>query len=108
MLLARGSACDAGRMRVLAIADTHIRRNTRRRLPDRVWHEAEQADVILHAGDVLVAEVLDELGAVAPVHAVLGNNDPELVDALPGARASTAALVPLRSTSEGGGSPSPR
>ena len=33
------------------------------------------ADVILHAGDVCTAAVLDELAAYAPVHAVRGNND---------------------------------
>ena len=33
------------------------------------------AEVILHAGDVCVASVLEELSAYAPVHAVLGNND---------------------------------
>ena len=32
-------------------------------------------DAILHAGDVCVAETLDELAAFAPVHVVLGNND---------------------------------
>ncbi len=33
------------------------------------------ADLILHAGDVCTAPVLDELAGYAPVHAVLGNND---------------------------------
>ena len=33
------------------------------------------ADLILHAGDVCVAAVLDELTQYAPVVAVLGNND---------------------------------
>ena len=38
------------------------------------------AEVILHAGDVCVAEVLDELAAYAPVHVVCGNNDgPDVV-----------------------------
>jgi hypothetical protein len=38
------------------------------------------ADLILHAGDVCVAEVLDELAAYAPVHVVCGNNDgPDVV-----------------------------
>ncbi len=32
-------------------------------------------DAILHAGDVCTADVLAELSAYAPVHAVLGNND---------------------------------
>jgi uncharacterized protein len=39
--------------------------------------------VILHAGDVLTHHLLDHLRAFAPVHAVLGNNDVELRDALP-------------------------
>jgi len=33
------------------------------------------ADLILHAGDVCTADVLDELAAYAPVRAVRGNND---------------------------------
>ena len=33
------------------------------------------ADAILHAGDVCTVEVLSELAAWAPVHAVRGNND---------------------------------
>ena len=33
------------------------------------------ADAILHAGDVCVAETLDELARYAPVHVVRGNND---------------------------------
>lgn len=32
-------------------------------------------DLILHAGDIGVQSVLDELGAIAPTVAVLGNND---------------------------------
>lgn len=34
-----------------------------------------QADLILHAGDVCTAAVLDELAQFAPVTAVAGNND---------------------------------
>ena len=38
-------------------------------------------DAILHAGDVCLAETLDELSAFAPVHAVRGNNDgPDIAD----------------------------
>jgi putative phosphoesterase len=33
-------------------------------------------DLILHAGDVGGDDILDELGAIAPVHAVWGNTDP--------------------------------
>jgi uncharacterized protein len=68
---------------VVVLADTHIRRGSRRRLSDAVRAELERADVILHAGDLLVPELLDELSGFAPVHAVLGNNDHELVGCLP-------------------------
>jgi putative phosphoesterase len=40
-----------------------------------VAEELRGADVVLHAGDVCVAPVLDELAEYAPVHVVLGNND---------------------------------
>ena len=65
------------------LSDTHIRRGRGRKLPDAAYEHLERADVILHAGDILVGEVLDELRAFAPVHAVLGNNDAELVGLLP-------------------------
>jgi putative phosphoesterase len=68
---------------VVVVADTHIRRGGSRRLPDAAYAHLERADVILHAGDILVGEVLDELAGFAPVHAVLGNNDQELVGVLP-------------------------
>ncbi|GAC1308826.1 MAG: YfcE family phosphodiesterase [Acidimicrobiales bacterium] len=51
-------------------------------MPDVVYGELEQADVILHAGDVVTSELLDELAGFAPVHAVLGNNDHDLVGRL--------------------------
>jgi putative phosphoesterase len=45
-----------------------------------VARELAGADVILHAGDVCVPSVLDELAAFAPVHVVAGNNDgPDVV-----------------------------
>lgn len=75
---------DAPRaLRVVVLADTHIGRGSSRRLPRLARAEVERADVILHAGDILVREVLDDLGRVAPVHAVLGNNDHELRGELP-------------------------
>ncbi|CAN5837094.1 metallophosphoesterase [soil metagenome] len=61
--------------RELVLADTHIGPRSSRRLPDVVSEELGRADVVLHAGDVLVPDLLDELGGFATVHAVLGNND---------------------------------
>ncbi|HVF13529.1 MAG TPA: metallophosphoesterase family protein [Acidimicrobiales bacterium] len=68
---------------VVVVADTHIRRGGSRRLPHAAYAHLERADLVLHAGDILVGEVLDELSGFAPVHAVLGNNDHELVGVLP-------------------------
>jgi putative phosphoesterase len=80
-------------VRVVVVADTHIKRGSARTLPAPALAELERADVILHAGDVVVGEVLEDLGAYAPVHAVLGNNDHELVGQLPETRELTLAGV---------------
>lgn len=71
-------------MRVAVLADTHIRAGSTWPMPsDVAYARLAEADVILHAGDVLVAEMLDHLATFAPVHAVLGNNDHTLVGVLP-------------------------
>lgn len=61
-------------MRVVALADTHAPRRWKS-CPPRVAEQLRGADVILHAGDVCTAAVLDELSAYAAVLAVVGNND---------------------------------
>jgi putative phosphoesterase len=79
----------AGVLRVLVLADTHLHsrplgaQRAVRRLPDSVWPYLRRADVILHAGDVLDEGILGELSELAPVHAVLGNNDRSLIGILP-------------------------
>ncbi|HEY0719150.1 MAG TPA: metallophosphoesterase family protein [Streptosporangiaceae bacterium] len=62
-------------MKIVAISDTHAPRRWKS-CPPRVAAHLRSADLILHAGDVCTASVLDELAGYAPVHAVLGNNDP--------------------------------
>lgn len=71
-------------MRLLLIADTHVPRRARD-LPARVWEEVAAADVVLHAGDWVAAELLDELESrAARLVACWGNNDgPELRARLP-------------------------
>lgn len=69
-------------MHVLVLADTHLRTDLSK-LPPEVWDHAAAADVILHAGDVVTADLLDALRSHAPVHAVLGNNDHDLAGTLP-------------------------
>jgi hypothetical protein len=73
-------------MWVTALADTHVRSGTNHRLPEPVYHALRQSDGIVHAGDVLAGALLEELASYAPVYAVLGNNDRELVGVLPETR----------------------
>ncbi|MGI8331245.1 metallophosphoesterase family protein [Actinomadura scrupuli] len=61
-------------MKVVVLADTHAPRRWRS-CPPRVAERLRGADLILHAGDVCTAGVLEELAGYAPVRAVLGNND---------------------------------
>jgi putative phosphoesterase len=61
-------------LRVVALSDTHAPRRWKS-CPARVAAQLRLADVILHAGDVCTAAVLDELSEFAPVLAVIGNND---------------------------------
>ena len=61
-------------MNIVAISDTHGPRRWKS-CPPAVAAHLRGADLILHAGDVCTASVLDELSAYAPVRAVLGNND---------------------------------
>jgi putative phosphoesterase len=68
------------------VADTHINPRGARCLPPEVVDLFARFGVglILHAGDVNTATVLADLGAVAPVIAVTGNNDDaELRDLIP-------------------------
>jgi putative phosphoesterase len=65
-------------MRVVVLADTHLTPRSRRRLPRPATALLEEADVVLHAGDIVTGDLLEELSAFAPVHAVLGNNDHDL------------------------------
>lgn len=70
-------------MRVLVVSDTHLGPGTLDRLPSEVWKMADEADLVLHAGDLVHPRVLDALAERATVHAVLGNNDLGLDRALP-------------------------
>ena len=70
-------------MKVLVLSDTHLGPVTIDHLPDEVWAMADDADAVLHAGDVTDEAVLHALAERAPVHAVLGNNDHALRGRLP-------------------------
>jgi uncharacterized protein len=61
-------------VRAVVLADTHAPWRWQA-CPPAVAARLRGADLILHAGDVCTAAVLDELSAYAPVRAVAGNND---------------------------------
>jgi uncharacterized protein len=61
-------------VRVVAVSDTHAPRRWKS-CPPVLAAWLRRADMILHAGDVCTAAVLDELAEYAPVRAVVGNND---------------------------------
>jgi uncharacterized protein len=71
---------------VAVISDTHLPRGARR-IPEACLDRLRTADLMLHAGDVTAASVLDELETLGPpVHAVHGNmDDAALRDRLPSA-----------------------
>jgi putative phosphoesterase len=75
---------DKRLVRLLAVlSDTHLPRGARG-LPEECLDRVARADLVLHAGDVVRASVLEELRRLAPVHAVRGNVDePELRAVLP-------------------------
>ncbi len=59
------------------VADTHLLpRGGEVALPAPLVEQLVGARAILHVGDIACTEVLERLGAIAPVHAVRGNVDP--------------------------------
>jgi putative phosphoesterase len=61
---------------VLLIADTHLGPGQADRLLERIAADLATADVVLHAGDVTDASILDALACRVPtVRAAKGNND---------------------------------
>jgi uncharacterized protein len=61
-------------MRIGLISDTHIPEACEQ-LPAAVFAAFSKVDLVMHAGDVYVNRVLDDLAQIAPVIAALGNGD---------------------------------
>lgn len=83
----------ASSLLAVVLADTHIPRRAKA-LPEVLVPHLERAGMILHAGDLLEASVLDGLSCYAPVRAVEGNVDGTDVD-LPEALEFEVGGVPI-------------
>ena len=80
-------------MRIAIVADTHLPRGSRS-IPDACQERLHKADLVLHAGDLSTAAVLEELRALGPpVAAVRGNVD----------SAELRRLLPERQVVDAGG-----
>jgi putative phosphoesterase len=64
-----------GHVNLLLITDTHLGAGQAPVLVDKLGPLLDEADLIVHAGDITDVSVIGELSRHAPVHAVLGNND---------------------------------
>ena len=70
-------------MKIGVVSDTHIPGKARE-LPERILDQFSKVDLIIHAGDLVSAGVIEQLSVLAPVKAVYGNADPvELQNILP-------------------------
>jgi len=62
------------KMRIGLVSDTHIP-VAEKELPEELNKAFRGVDLILHAGDIYIPSVLDELERVAPVLAAVGDDD---------------------------------
>ncbi|MEL7567032.1 MAG: metallophosphoesterase family protein [Dehalobacterium sp.] len=70
-------------LKIAVISDTHVPHKFEK-ISRRMKEGLVGADLILHCGDIVTPEVLGEISAFAPVHAVAGNHDIEFFgDTLP-------------------------
>ncbi|MEV6283422.1 metallophosphoesterase [Kribbella sp. NPDC051770] len=91
-------------MKLLLISDTHLPVRAKK-LPQPVWDAVDAADVVIHAGDWVNVELLDELSERAErLIGCWGNNDgPELRRRLPEVARETLDGVRLAVVHETGG-----
>src|SRR5207237_3441753 len=64
------------------ISDTHIPHF--KKLPQAIWEQFAGVELVIHAGDLSILSVIDELETIAPVVAVQGNvEEDEVIHTLP-------------------------
>ncbi len=72
-VLPKAPKCELAKV-IGLISDTHIPVRSKE-IPPQVFKIFENADYIVHAGDLVELSVIDELEQIAPVLAVCGNMD---------------------------------
>lgn len=81
-------------MRIGLISDTHIPQ-VEEQIPAIVEEVFQDVDLILHAGDIYVPGVLDDLERIAPVVAAMGDDDIEFEDTVADKRVKEAQFIEL-------------
>ena len=61
-------------MRILVLSDTHLPRAAQD-LPEQIYEEIKNADIIFHAGDFVEKEIYEKLKNLKEMKAVYGNMD---------------------------------
>lgn len=61
-------------MRILVLSDTHIPRAASE-LPEEIYGQIKNVDMILHAGDFVEKDIYEKLGQMKEMKAVCGNMD---------------------------------
>ena len=61
-------------MLIGVISDTHIPERAQK-IPDMVFKVFKDVDMILHAGDLVSVDIIDQLEKIAPTRCVQGNMD---------------------------------
>ena len=67
--------------RIGVLSDTHLPRRGSK-LPEVLLKQLSGVNMIIHAGDLCRDYVIYELEEIAPVYAVLGNNDDEYLESM--------------------------
>jgi putative phosphoesterase len=85
---------DVSEIAIVLMSDTHVSLRGRE-LPSELWREVERADLVVHAGDWVSTQLLDELCSRSRrLLGVYGNNDgPELRTRLPDVATATVGGV---------------
>jgi putative phosphoesterase len=89
-------------MKIGCVSDTHIAGGMGK-LPKALYEGLKGVDLILHAGDIVSLDVIEDLGLIAPVEAVAGNMDPwGVADKLPEKKVITAGRFKIGLVHGGG------